>query len=268
MEKRLLQIFWSGKVRGSAERYNSGSYTVTSKLVLTKRIFSCQLTLSQLFLLHISFASLALRNTETQLHTVFTAGDPQITSCSITSEHYLEASGGKQQINIWVTEWVNTFTRSLLYFTQSSKFKILFSKIHFQHLVWLPFSKKEWQLLEKTAQSDKQSVKKGQLQLNSSISHHTVMEAWWKALLLKIDSCSLIPVGGVGWAIWWFSQAVSIYCWSPPPKDTHSLCWKEENASDTQRSSPVRGVHRCGGKAGNSCRRDEIWGHRLHESKT
>lgn len=100
MEKRLLQIFWSGKVRGSAERYNSGSYTVTSKLVLTKRIFSCQLTLSQLFLLHISFASLALRNTETQLHTVFTAGDPQITSCSITSEHYLEASGGKQQINI------------------------------------------------------------------------------------------------------------------------------------------------------------------------
>lgn len=218
MEKRLLQIFWSGKVRGSAERYNSGSYTVTSKLVLTKRIFSCQLTLSQLFLLHISFASLALRNTETQLHTVFTAGDPQITSCSITSEHYLEASGGKQQINIWVTEWVNTFTRSLLYFTQSSKFKILFSKIHFQHLVWLPFSKKEWQLLEKTAQSDKQSVKKGQLQLNSSISHHTVMEAWWKALLLKIDSCSPIPVGGVGWAIWWFSQAVSIYCWSPPPR--------------------------------------------------
>lgn len=176
MEKRLLQIFWSGKVRGSAERYNSGSYTVTSKLVLTKRIFSCQLTLSQLFLLHISFASLALRNTETQLHTVFTAGDPQITSCSITSEHYLEASGGKQQINIWVTEWVNTFTRSLLYFTQSSKFKILFSKIHFQHLVWLPFSKEEWQLLEKMAQSDKQSVKKGQLQLNSSISHHTVME--------------------------------------------------------------------------------------------
>lgn len=233
---------------------------------MTKRIFSCQLMLSQLFLLHISFASLALRNRDTTAYCVH-SGWPTNNLLFYNWRALFRGQWRKQQINVWVTEWVNTFTRSLLYFTQSSKFKILFSKIHFQHLVWLPFSKEEWQLSEKMAQSDKQSVKKGQLQLNSSSSHHTVMEAWWKPLLLKIDSCSLIPVGGVGWAIWWFSQAVLIYCWSPP-KDTHSLCWKEENASDTQRSVPVRGVHRCGGKAGNSCRRDEIWGHRLHESKT
>lgn len=132
--------------------------------------------------------------------------------------------------------------------------------------IWFgfPSRKEKWQLWEKMAQSDKQSVKKGQLQLNSSSSHRiSVMET----TLAEDRQLLPDPCGGVGWAIWWFSQAVSICCWSPP-KDTHSLCWKEENASNTERSTPVRGVHRCGGKAGNSCRRDEIWGHRLHESKT
>lgn len=264
MEKRLLQIFWSGKVRGSAERYNSGSYTVTSKLVLTKHIFSCQLTLSQLFLLHISFASLALRNTETQLHTVFTAGDPQITSCSITSEHYLEASGGKQQINIWVTEWVNTFTRSLLYFTQSSKFKILFSKIHFQHF---PSARKNGSYWRKRLSRTNNQWKN----VSYSWTPASRTTQWWK----RDGKHSCWRSTAALWSLWGVlgglsDGSVKLFqsIAGPPPPRIPIVFAEKRKMHQTQRSSPVRGVHRCGGKAGNSCRRDEIWGHRLHESKT
>lgn len=198
---------------------------------------------------------------------MFTAGDPQITSCSITGEHYLEASEGKQQINVWVTEWVNTFTRSLLYFTQSSKFKIYFLKYTFSIWFGFPSARKNGSYRRKWLSRTNNQWKK----VSYSWTPAARTTQWWK----RDGNHSCWRSTAALWSLWGVSGGLSDgsvklfqSIAGPPPKDTHSLCWKEENASDTQRSVPVRGVHRCGGKAGNSCRRDEIWGHRLHESKT